>query len=239
MISNWQLSILWSIKDSSVIREKLLTSWPPLCMIFSCGIIRALKLQRFWENPKFHPPISDWTSLFLKEKKTKIYIHLKLKKCFIIWIFDAVVGIFGNRIQIYMYLFLYSPSAYENVQLLDIKCTTRCWSNFESQGNTYPLIWSKIPCTQGNTYPLDLKFPVPYTIIDLWWGLLMTMKTASGIGWLTPKVNQYLTRSSWSWVDRNQKSIIALLNYREFSITKIEITIVIAFYRACQVKSRA
>ena len=53
------------------------------------------------------------------------------------------------------------------------------------------------------------------------------MKTASGIGWPTPKaeVNQYLTRSSWSWVDRNQKSIIALLNYREFSFTKIEISI--------------
>ena len=26
-----------------------------------------------------------------------------------------------------------------------------------------------------------------YTIIDFWWGLLMTMKTASGIGWPTPK----------------------------------------------------
>ena len=86
-----------------------------------------------------------------------------------------------------------------------------------------------------------------YTIIDFWWGLLMTMKTASGIGWPTPKadtasgigwptpkaeVNQYLTRSSWSWVDRNQKSIIALLNYREFSFTKIEISIATAFYRA-------
>ena len=56
---------------------------------------------------------------------------------------------------------------------------------------------------------------------------------ASGIGWPTPKasVNQYLTRSSWSWVDRNQKSIIALLNYREFSFTKIEISIATAFYR--------
>ena len=65
-------------------------------------------------------------------------------------------------------------------------------------------------------------------------GLLMTMKTASGIGWPTPKaeVNQYLTRSSWSWVDRNQKSIIALLNYREFSFTKIEISFATAFYRA-------
>ena len=72
-----------------------------------------------------------------------------------------------------------------------------------------------------------------YTI-DFWWGLLMTMKTASGIGWPTPKaeVNQYLTRSSWSWVDRNQKSIIVLLNYREFSFTKIEISIATAFYRA-------
>ena len=51
----------------------------------------------------------------------------------------------------------------------------------------------------------------------------MTMKTASGIGWPTPKadVNQYLTR--------NQKSIIALLNYREFSFTKIEISIATAF----------
>ena len=73
-----------------------------------------------------------------------------------------------------------------------------------------------------------------YTIIDFWWGLLMTMKTASGIGWPTPKaeVNQYLTRSSWSWVDRNQKSIIALLNYREFSFTKIEISIAILLFIA-------
>ena len=30
----------------------------------------------------------------------------------------------------------------------------------------------------------------------------------------------------------NQKSIIALLNYREFSFTKIEISIATAFYRA-------
>ena len=84
-------------------------------------------------------------------------------------------------------------------------------------------IWDDITC-------LELKY---YTIIDFWWGLLMTMKTASGIGWPTPKaeVNQYLTRSSWSWVDRNQKSIIALLNYREFSFTKIEISIATAFYR--------
>ena len=42
----------------------------------------------------------------------------------------------------------------------------------------------------------------------------MTMKTASGIGCPTPK------------------SIIALLNYREFSFTKIEISIATAFYRA-------
>ena len=49
------------------------------------------------------------------------------------------------------------------------------------------------------------------------------MKTASGIGWPTPKaeVNQYLTRSSWSWVDRNQKSIIVLLNYQEFPSQKL------------------
>ena len=33
-------------------------------------------------------------------------------------------------------------------------------------------------------------------------------------------VNQYLTRSSWSWVDRNQKSIIVLLKYQEFSSQK-------------------
>ena len=31
--------------------------------------------------------------------------------------------------------------------------------------------------------------------------------------------------------DRNQKSIIALLNYREFYFTKIEISIATAFYR--------
>ena len=31
----------------------------------------------------------------------------------------------------------------------------------------------------------------------------------------------------------NQKSIIALLNNREFSFTKIDISIVTAFYRAC------
>ena len=81
---------------------------------------------------------------------------------------------------------------------------------------------------------MDSLLSVYYTIIDFWWGLLMTMKTASGIGWPTPKaeVNQYLTRSSWSWVDRNQKSIIALLNYQEFSFTKIEISIATGFYRA-------
>ena len=39
---------------------------------------------------------------------------------------------------------------------------------------------------------------------------------------------------SWSWVDRNQKSIIALLNYREFSFTKIEISIATAFYRVAK-----
>ena len=31
-----------------------------------------------------------------------------------------------------------------------------------------------------------LLIHLPYTIIDFWWGLLMTMKTASGIGWPTP-----------------------------------------------------
>ena len=81
-----------------------------------------------------------------------------------------------------------------------------------------------------------IKVSTYYTIIDFWWGLLMTMKTAL----TSASVNQYLTRSSWSWVDQNQKSIIALiLNYREFSFTKIEISIVTAFYRARQVKSSA
>ena len=62
-----------------------------------------------------------------------------------------------------------------------------------------------------------------YTIIDFWWGLLMTMKAASGIGWPTPQaeVNHYLTMSSWWWVDRNQKSIIVLLNYQEFPSQKL------------------
>ena len=46
-------------------------------------------------------------------------------------------------------------------------------------------------------------------------------------------VNQYLTRSSWSWVDRNQKSIIVLLNYQEFTSRKVITSgAITAFYRA-------
>ena len=104
---------------------------------------------------------------------------------------------------------------------LEIGGTTWIYHDLE----IYSTLRSMLVCAFGSQY---------YTIIDFWWGLLMTMKTASGIGWPTPKaeVNKYLTRSSWSWVDRNQKSIIALLNYREFSFTKIEISIATAFYRA-------
>ena len=45
------------------------------------------------------------------------------------------------------------------------------------------------------------------------------------------RVGYWLTDAE---VDRNQKSIIALLNYREFSFTKIEISIATAFYRAAK-----
>ena len=41
-----------------------------------------------------------------------------------------------------------------------------------------------------------------------------------------------MARSSWSWVDRNQKSIIVILNYQEFSFRKIDTFIITAFYRA-------
>ena len=77
-----------------------------------------------------------------------------------------------------------------------------------------------LPVSQIALILTTRAIPRHYTIIDFCWGLLVTMKTLSGISWLTLKVNQYLTRSSWSWVDWNQKSIIALLNYWKFSFTK-------------------
>ena len=57
-----------------------------------------------------------------------------------------------------------------------------------------------------------------YTFIDFWFRSTHDYEDRVRY-WLTDakaEVNQYLTRSSWSWVDRNQKSIniIALLNYR-------------------------
>ena len=45
--------------------------------------------------------------------------------------------------------------------------------------------------------------------------ILLTIKTASVIGGLKlkAKIFQCLTRSAWSHLDQNQKSLTALLNY--------------------------
>ena len=43
----------------------------------------------------------------------------------------------------------------------------------------------------------------------------MTMKTLSGIGWPPPSasVNQYLTRSSWSWVDLIKSLLLYIISH--------------------------
>ena len=114
----------------------------------------------------------------------------------------------------------------------DVTLKTR-WHHFECKSKWYHYE-NKLGCHMYIALESRWYHSGFYTIIDFWWGLL---KTASGIGWSTPKaeVNQYLTRSTWSWVDRNQNSIIALLNYQEFSFTKIQIsiiTMITAFYCA-------
>ena len=64
----------------------------------------------------------------------------------------------------------------------------------------------------------------------------MTMKNASGIYGVGQPIHDKVFMVI---LDRNQMSIIALLNYREFSFTKIEIFITTAFYHAHLGKSSA
>ena len=93
-------------------------------------------------------------------------------------------------------LSLLSPSLFWGVGCSDISeslrldsfwfCILSASCSTSSKFSPSSLFSSDVPF--GSKWELKLE-SIYYTIIDFWWGLLMTMKTTSGIGWPMPNMS--------------------------------------------------
>ena len=135
-------------------------------------------------------------SVFVEHNDSMINIHVNQ-------IPSSVVPYPWNKKVLYVSLL----SLYQSISISPSNCLT-CFILLSLHGSRYIDQWTLL-------HRFSIKrhrwgSPLVQYLCCIRCGILIVLVLCTPIllAYSKPSVNQYLTRSSWSWVDRNQKSII-------------------------------